>query len=137
MRVTFGRPSNPQTSALAVFAHKDGVLTRGAQGREEGGRLARAIQAGRFDGEVASVAELLAPAGIEASRLLIVGLGVAGKADRGAFERIGGALEGRLLLRGRLGVYRVGTRQAERPGQAAGEGDGAEECESEGPCHRA
>ena len=100
MRVTFGRPTNPQTSALAVFAHKDGVLTRGAQGREEGGRLARAIQAGRFDGDVASVAELLAPAGIEASRLLIVGLGVAGKADRGAFERIGGALAARLLTSG-------------------------------------
>ena len=100
MRVTFGRPTNPQTSALAVFAHKNGVLTRGAQGREEGGRLARAIQAGRFDGEVASVAELLAPAGIEASRLLIVGLGAAGKADRGAFERIGGALAARLLTSG-------------------------------------
>jgi leucyl aminopeptidase len=100
MRVTFGQPSNPQTSALAVFAHKDGVLTRGAQAREEGGRLARAVQAGRFDGEVAAIAELLAPAGIEATRLLVVGLGVAGKADRGAFERIGGALAARLLTSG-------------------------------------
>jgi leucyl aminopeptidase len=100
MRVTFGQPSNPQTSALAVFAHKDGVLTRGAQAHEEGGRLARAMQTGRFDGEVASITERLAPAGIEASRLLIVGLGAAGKADRGAFERIGGALSARLLTSG-------------------------------------
>ena len=100
MRVTFGQPSNPQSSALAVFAHKDGVLTRGAQGREEGGRLARVIQAGRFDGDVATITELLAPAGIDATRLLIVGLGAAGKADRGAFERIGGALAARLLTSG-------------------------------------
>ena len=100
MRVTFGQPSNPQTSALAVFAHKDGVLTRGAQARDEAGRLARAMQASRFDGDVAAIAELLAPAGVEASRLLLVGLGVAGKADRGAFERIGGALAARLLLSG-------------------------------------
>jgi leucyl aminopeptidase len=100
MRVTFGQPTNPQTSALAVFAHKDNLLTRGAQGREADGRLARAAQAGRFDGEVASITELLAPAGIEATRLLLVGLGAGGKADRGAFERIGGALAARLLTSG-------------------------------------
>jgi len=100
MRVTFGQPSNPQASALAVFAHKDGVLTRAAQAREADGRLARAVKAGRFDGEVATVTELLAPSGIDATRLLIVGLGAGGKADRGAFERIGGALAARLLTSG-------------------------------------
>jgi leucyl aminopeptidase len=100
MRVTFGQPSNPQSSALAVFAHKDGVLTRGAQSREADGRLARAIRTGRFDGEVATVTEMLSPAGIDATRLMILGLGAPGKADRGAFERIGGALVARLLLSG-------------------------------------
>ncbi|MFC3713707.1 leucyl aminopeptidase [Sphingoaurantiacus capsulatus] len=100
MRVTFGQPANPQTSALAVFAHKDLVLSRGAQARDDAGRLARASQAARFDGDIAAITELLAPANVEATRLLLVGLGVAGKADRGSFERVGGALVARLLLSG-------------------------------------
>ena len=104
MRVVFGQPSHPQSAALAVFAHKDGVLTRGAQGHEADGRLGRAIKSGRFDGDVATITELLAPGGIDATRLLIVGLGAAGAADRGAFERIGGALVARLLTSGETSV---------------------------------
>ena len=97
MRITFGQPSSTG-GALAVFAGKDGVLSRGAQAI--GGQLPRAIQAGRFDGDVGSLVEVLAPDGSAASRVLVVGSGAAGAADRSAFEKIGGALAARLLTSG-------------------------------------
>ena len=99
MRISFAAAPSP-TGALAVFAGKDAVLSRGAQAVDANGQVARAARAARFEGEAATIVELLAPAGTEASRLLLVGVGEAGKADRGAFERIGGALAARLLLSG-------------------------------------
>ncbi len=98
MRISFGAPSST-TGALAVFAGKDGVLSRGAQAAD-GGQLGKAVAAARFDGEVGAIIELLAPAGSEASRLLVVGSGAAGVADRGAFERIGGSLAAKLITSG-------------------------------------
>lgn len=102
MRIVFGQPSGKQPSALAVFAAKDGVLSRAAQAIDaaSGGQLKRAIQATRFDGDVASIVEILAPAETDATRLLVVGMGQAGKGDRGCFERIGGALVARLQTSG-------------------------------------
>ena len=97
MRISFA--TSPAPGALAVLAYKDAVLTRGAQARDAGGRLTSAAKASRFDGEVPNIVEVLAPGG-DATRLLLVGLGVQGKADRGAFERIGGALAAKLLTSG-------------------------------------
>jgi leucyl aminopeptidase len=89
-----------QSAAHVVFSHKDGVLTRGAQAVDSGGQIGRAVATTRFDGETSALVELLAPAGVDAPRLLVVGLGEPGKADRGGFERIGGALAGRLIASG-------------------------------------
>lgn len=97
MRISFA--ASPAPGALAVLAYKDAVLTRGAQTRDAGGRLTGAAKAARFDGDVPSIIEMLAP-GADMTRLLLVGLGVQGKADRGAFERIGGALVAKLLTSG-------------------------------------
>ena len=97
MRITFGQPSS-RSGALAVFAGKDGVLSRGAQA--VGGQLPRAIAAARFDGEVGALVEVIAPEGHEASRILVAGGGPAGAADRAAFERIGGALAAKLRVGG-------------------------------------
>jgi len=124
MRISFG--ALPTSAALAVFAHKDGVLTRGAQARDDAGRIARAGQAARFEGDTATILELLAPQGVAATRLLVVGLGTAGKADRGAFERIGGALAAKLLTSGETtlaidmdGVDDIGVTRAEAAARIA------------------
>ncbi|MCA3255187.1 MAG: leucyl aminopeptidase [Alphaproteobacteria bacterium] len=124
MRISFG--PLPSSAALAVFAHKDVVLTRGAQARDDAGRIARAGQVARFEGDTASILELLAPQGVDASRLLVVGLGAAGKADRGAFERIGGALAAKLLTSGETvlaidmdGVDDIGVSRAEAAARIA------------------
>lgn len=104
MRISFAPSTRTEPSALAVFAAKDGVLSRAAQAidAKSGGQLTRAMRATRFEGEVGQVVELLAPSGVEASRVLLVGTGPAGKADRGAFERIGGTLATRLLTSGEV-----------------------------------
>jgi len=92
--------------ALVVFAGKDGVLTTAAATLDTatGGQVARAVKAARFDGEAAALVELFAPHGSAATRVLIVGLGDAAKADASVFERIGGAVAAKLLLSGETAV---------------------------------
>ncbi len=92
--------------ALVVFAAKDAVLSRAAQALDTrlGGQITRAVKAARFEGDAASLVEILAPAGLAASRVLVAGTGIAGKADAGTFEKIGGAVAAKLLTSGETQV---------------------------------
>jgi leucyl aminopeptidase len=65
-----------------------------------GGALVRAAKAARFEGDAASIVELLAPAGLACQRLLLVGTGAADKLNALTAERIGGAITARLLASG-------------------------------------
>jgi leucyl aminopeptidase len=67
-----------------------------------GGAVARALAAARFEGDAGSIVELLAPAGIAARRLLVVGAGKAEKLDALAAQRIGGAIAARLETSGEV-----------------------------------
>ena len=91
---------------LVVFAAKDAVLSRAAQALDAklGGQIVRALKSARFEGDVASLVEILAPASMAASRVIVAGTGAAGKADAGAFEKIGGALAAKLLTSGETSV---------------------------------
>ncbi|TFU03912.1 leucyl aminopeptidase [Polymorphobacter arshaanensis] len=91
---------------LVVFAAKDAVLSRAAQALDTklGGQIVRALKSARFEGDVASLVEILAPAGMAASRVIVAGTGPAGKADAGTFEKIGGALAAKLLTSGETAV---------------------------------
>ncbi len=102
MRITYGQPARGDTATLVVFAAKDVVLTRAAQAVDEkmAGALRRAAATSRFEGEVAQIVEIPAPAAIAASRLLLVGIGAPGKADNATFERIGATIAARLLTSG-------------------------------------
>jgi leucyl aminopeptidase len=112
MRIVFGQPSSPSQGALALFATRDAVLGGGSDER-----YSRAMQTARFEGEVSSIVEVLAPAGIDATRVLLVGIGTPTAADRGSFERIGGALAARLLTSGekRLTVDMTGLGELAIP----------------------
>ena len=100
----------PQTLAAPAHAHvvlvtpadmKDGLAGPAAAIDKAGaGQLLRALKAARFEAEAASLVELLAPAGLEATRLLVLGTGAADKADAAAFEKIGAAIAARLLTSG-------------------------------------
>ncbi|MBS9477939.1 leucyl aminopeptidase [Ancylobacter radicis] len=71
----------PETSAL---------LGAGAE------TVARAAQAERFSGQAGKVLDLLAPAGLDATRLIVMGVGKAGELKALDWLKLGGAAMGRL-----------------------------------------
>ncbi|HYG27602.1 MAG TPA: leucyl aminopeptidase [Caulobacteraceae bacterium] len=75
-------------SAIAVLAHEGGALSAQAQAVDQatGGALQRAIAASRFTGAKGQSLELLAPSGIDAARVLVVGAGKAEELDAQGIE---------------------------------------------------
>jgi leucyl aminopeptidase len=61
-----------------------------------GGVLTRALRHSRFTGKSGQMLEILAPAGLSASRLLLVGLGAADGLDEKGLETLGAQIAGRL-----------------------------------------
>ncbi len=57
-----------------------------------GGQVTRALTAARFEGDPGSIVEIMAPAGLDATRLLVIGTGAPDKATAAVFEKIGGAI---------------------------------------------
>ncbi|WP_439532408.1 leucyl aminopeptidase [Polymorphobacter sp.] len=119
MEISFPQQIDTLAHAHAVLVSpaemKDGLAgAAAALDAAGGGQLRRALASARFEGEAASVVELLAPAGTEATRLLVVGTGDPDKADAAVFEKIGGALAARLLTSGetRLSVDVSGVQAA-------------------------
>jgi leucyl aminopeptidase len=84
--------------ALVVFVGEGGQLSAGAQAVDtaSGGQLGRAMKAASFTGKKGKLIELLAPAGLGASRVLAAGLGDPAKADARSFEDLGGEIAARL-----------------------------------------
>ena len=105
MQIHYAASGAPSAGALVVLAAKGAPLAGAVAALDvaTGGQLARAVAVARFEGDVASIVELLAPAHA-ASRILIVGVGAANEADAGAFEKIGGAIVARLLTSGEASV---------------------------------
>jgi leucyl aminopeptidase len=91
--VTFAAERDPKSgSALVVFVGEGSQLSAGAKAVEDAGagQLGRALKAAKFTGKKGKLLEILAPAGIGASRLLVAGLGDSAKADARLFEDLGG-----------------------------------------------
>jgi leucyl aminopeptidase len=66
--------------------------------KESSGALTRAMKFSRFTGKSGQFLEVLAPSGIEASRLLLVGLGKPESLDEKGLETIGAQIAGRLYV---------------------------------------
>ena len=99
MRIAFSPlPPVPGTDALVVLVAKGEALGGAAAALDAatGGAVARAIAAARFEGEAASIVELLG----HERRILVAGLGETAKSDAAAFEKLGGALAAKLLTSG-------------------------------------
>jgi leucyl aminopeptidase len=75
-----------ETTALAVLAFEDGEYSPAAEALDAqlAGALKRAVAASRFKGQAGQIVSILAPAGVAAGRVLVVG---AGKQD--AFDTRG------------------------------------------------
>ncbi|MFS2317917.1 leucyl aminopeptidase [Maricaulis sp. D1M11] len=92
--------------ALAVPVFADKTLSDAAEAANSasGGAIARALDAARFDGKPGQVLELLAPAGVDAPRLVLFGLGDKEKLSDSVVEKSAAAVIGKLLLTGETEV---------------------------------
>jgi|CXWL01.1.fsa_nt_gi leucyl aminopeptidase len=87
---------------LAVMAGEGGELLGAAKALDAAtnGRLSKAAKAARFTGGVGQVLDVLAPEGVDYSRVLVIGLGKLDRADGLAVERWAGHAVRRLLSSG-------------------------------------
>ena len=106
MKIEFGRFELPESGALVLGVMEDRKLTAQAEtvDRKTKGALARAMAASRFTGARDQMLEILAPAGIAASRVLLVGLGKAEGFGALEAEAIGGTVVARLAASGEKDV---------------------------------
>ncbi len=123
MLIAFPAAADATPHALVVLAGPDGALSGAAAAADAAsdGQVKRAITAARFDGEAAALVEILAPAGVAATRLIIAGTGPTDAATARVFEKIGGAIAARLQTSGesRVTVDMAGVAGAVPPAEAA------------------
>ncbi len=93
MKVAFVQPGLPKSGCLAVGVLETGALTPSAKAADAatGGAVSRAIAASRFTGKAEQVLDIVAPAGVDLDRLILVGLGKAAEVDARRMEAFGGA----------------------------------------------
>lgn len=98
MKVSFAKYAQPASGALVLGVFENRRLT--SIGMEIDGKtnglLTRAIATGRFEGKKDQSLLLLAPAGLELSHVLLVGLGQASDRDDNYMQAIGGTAVGLL-----------------------------------------
>jgi leucyl aminopeptidase len=91
MKIEFVAHDAPagEKAALAALAFEKAPLQGDALALDKatGGAVARAIAGGRFTGAVGQTLDLVAPAGVDAARLLIVGAGASGEFDGRVLEQ--------------------------------------------------
>ncbi|NKB20642.1 MAG: leucyl aminopeptidase [Alphaproteobacteria bacterium] len=94
MRLTFATPDQKRTGAYIVFATNGGKLSSSADQLDKatGGALKRALKNRKFTGKKGQTLAVLGPAGVKASRILLLGVGKADKIDDLAAQALGGAI---------------------------------------------
>ncbi|MGF1629557.1 MAG: leucyl aminopeptidase [Kiloniellaceae bacterium] len=102
MNITFAAPSVPSSGALVVGVLEGKKLTPTAASlnKQAGGALERALATGSFSGKKGELLEIVAPANLTNSRILLVGLGEPAKLGEKELQDLGGAAAARLLASG-------------------------------------
>ncbi len=100
MQISFAAPkSTPAAAGSWVVAASEGaVLTPAAQRADKasGGALSRGLKVSSFTGKSGQMLDVLAPAGLSVSRILLVGLGKASALDEKGLETIGAQIVAKL-----------------------------------------
>ena len=93
MQLTFANLDLDRPGAIAVFATDGGTLGASAAKLDKltGGAIRRAIAANRFKGGKGQSLKILAPLGVKASQILVLGLGKPDAVDALAAQDAGGA----------------------------------------------
>src|ERR1700685_1144454 len=99
MLISFAASSTTNEGAVAVGVVEGGVLTPSAEALDKAtaGALKRALGSSRFTGKRGQILEILAPAGLRASRILLAGLGQGAKFDGPAAENLASGVIARLF----------------------------------------
>ncbi len=94
MKFSFAKPSLPKSGIVAVTVAAERSLGTIGQDldRTTGGALTRAMAAARFAGKKDETLTLLAPAGVDLDRILLVGVGKAEEISDLALQSAGGTL---------------------------------------------
>jgi leucyl aminopeptidase len=101
MQISFTAPSVVTAGAWVVGAAGTALLPAAvAADKASGGALSRAVKFSTFKGKSGQMLEVLAPAGMKASRLLLVGLGAPEALDEKGLETLGAQIVGRLFTSG-------------------------------------
>jgi len=101
MQISFVAPSNVtarEGGAWVVGAAEGSALLPGAVrlDKASGGAIARALKVSRFSGKVGQILEVVAPAGMAVSRLILAGLGKPELLDEKGLETLGAQIVARL-----------------------------------------
>lgn len=106
MKVSFSKPRSPKSGAYVVFALPGHKLTESAEALDQAsnGAVRKALKGAAFKGERGDVLELYGLAGVDAGRVLVVGLGRASELDNLKAEKIGASLSKKLLTSGEKAV---------------------------------
>ncbi len=97
-RIAFGRPSAKARGVLVVLCDEDlkfGPATAQAL-KPTGGLVAKAAKSERFKGKKAKTLELVAPAGLDVDRLLVIGLGKPKELEPLDWLKLGGTAMGQV-----------------------------------------
>src|ERR1700743_656882 len=88
MQLSFADPQALSQGAWVVGALEGSALTEAAKAADKasGGAITRALGVSKFTGKKGQVLEVLAPTGVKASRILVVGLGKPAAFDGNAAE---------------------------------------------------
>ncbi|HVP83525.1 MAG TPA: leucyl aminopeptidase [Rhizomicrobium sp.] len=102
MQLSFAAPAVETSGVWVVGALAGGGLTHAAQRADKaaGGVLTRALKTSRFKGKPNEILEVIAPDGLKATRLLLVGLGKAEEFSATRAEVLAAMVTGRLLSSG-------------------------------------
>ncbi len=102
MKIAFAKPEMPAAGAVVVGVLEDLKLTPSAAALDKQlkGAVGRALAASRFKGRPDDVLSILAPAGTELSRILLVGLGKPDGLDDIAAQSTGGRIVAHLNAAG-------------------------------------
>ncbi|MGB0630202.1 MAG: leucyl aminopeptidase [Alphaproteobacteria bacterium] len=92
MKINFSSLSLPRTGPLVVGALTGGKLLATAEkvDKATGGTLTRAMNASRFKGESGQSLTVMAPSGVGAGRIILIGLGEAERVDDLVAQQFGG-----------------------------------------------
>ena len=96
MKITFStKPSAVDTLVVGAFEGRKLSRSAGDMDKTCKGALTRAMKAGRFTGARDQFLDIVAPSGVTAARIVIVGLGKSGSLDSLGAQNLGGNQIGR------------------------------------------